>query len=162
MTDAATEAAPVEVSLATDPGLGAGSPGFGIPTDSEISHVFQNIQVDSKAKTTGLWVRVEIPQGTDYDIFLNNPDGTEAAHAAGFNVAPVEFLDGTGAGGHSEETAEQLDGIASTDCQGYTLDVANATGPGGDVTLKLWLGEATYTPPAPEGGTGFADINRYF
>ena len=36
--------------------------------------------------------------------------------------------DGTGNGGHSETTAEQLDGVLTADCGGYTIDVANALG----------------------------------
>jgi len=150
VTAKATEEAPVEVVLDTEPGFGVGGNDF---TAANISHVYQNIQVDPKTKKTGLWVRVEMPQGTDYDIYLMNPDGTEAAHAAGFNPIPVGLIgDGTGAGGHSEETAEQLDGILSKDCQGYTLDIGNATGPGGEITLKMWLGEATYDPASAEEG----------
>jgi hypothetical protein len=149
VTAKATEDAPVEVTLETEPGFGIGGNDI---TASNITHVYQNIQVDPKTKKTGLYVRLEMPQGTDYDIYLMNPDGTEAAHAAGFNPIPNENIgDGTGAGGHSEETAEQLDGILSKDCQGYTLDIGNATGTGGEVTLKMWLGEATYDPAAAEG-----------
>lgn len=150
ITSKATEDAPVEVTLATEPGFGIGGNAI---TASNISHVYQNIQVDPKTKKTGLYVRLEMPHGTDYDIYLMNPDGTEAAHAAGFNPIPHEEIgDGTGTGGHSEETAEQLDGILSKDCQGYTLDIGNATGPGGDVTLKMWLGKATYDPAAASEG----------
>jgi hypothetical protein len=150
ITAKATEEAPVELTLATEPGFGIGG---NDTTAANISHVYHNIQVDPKTKATGLYVRLEMPQGTDYDIYLMNPDGTEAAHAAGFNPIPHALIgDGTGTGGHSEETAEQLDGILSKDCQGYTLDVANATGTGGDVTLKMWLGEATYDPTAAQEG----------
>jgi hypothetical protein len=150
VTQKATEEAPIEVAFDTEPGFGIGG---NETTAANISHVYHNIQVDPKTKKTGLWVRVEMPQGTDYDIYLMNPDGTEAAHAAGFNPIPHEFIgDGTGTGGHSEETAEQLDGILSKDCQGYTLDIGNATGPGGEITLKMWLGEATYDPASTEEG----------
>lgn len=165
--DSATEAKPVEVVLETGPGLGTGSPGSiegqPIPTDALMSHAYQNIQVDPKAKSTGLWVRAETPDNSDYDLFLYNPDGTEAAHAAGFNPEPA-ISDGTGNGGHTEANAEQLDGIASADCQGFTADLSNATGFGGEVTLKLWLGDANYTPPAPTetGSEGWAQVERYF
>jgi len=140
VTDAATEAKPIEVTVATAEAAGGQSPG-------EVSQ-FHNIQVDPAAAETGLWVRFEMAEGEDYDIYLNYADGSEAAHAGGYNPAPVipGETDGTGYGGHSETTAEQLDGIKSPDCQGYTLDMASFQTPGGDKTLKLWLGEAKYTP----------------
>jgi hypothetical protein len=140
VTDAATEAKPIEITVATEEAAGGQSPG-------EVSQ-FHNIQVDPAAAETGLWVRFEMAEGEDYDITLNYADGSEAAAAGGYNPAPVipGETDGTGSGGHSETTAEQLDGIKSPDCQGYTLDMASFQTPGGDKTLKLWLGEAKYTP----------------
>ena len=149
VTDKATEEAPVEVTLTAEPGAGTLFEGIEI---GAISHVFHNVQVDSKAKTTGLWVRLEIPEYEDYDLYLNNPDGTTASKASGFNAhtegSPLAYND-TSSGGHTENGAEQLDGIKSSDCQGYTVDVAAATAPGGDVTLKFWLGDANYDPAAP-------------
>ncbi|MFN2526196.1 MAG: hypothetical protein ABR505_08025 [Actinomycetota bacterium] len=145
VTDAATEEAPVEVTIPTDPGFGIG----GTPLEATISHAFHNIQVDSANPTAGLHLVLEFDLEEDYDLYLNYPDGSEAAHVAGFNPVPP-LSDGTGSGGHSEMGAEYLDGVSTPDCGGYTLDIANATGLGGDKTLKLWLGEITYTP----GGVG--------
>lgn len=150
VTDEATEEAPVEVELDTEPGLGFSStdPGGGT---GHVTHVYHNVQVDSSTAETGLYVRLEFLEGTEYDLFLRYPDGSTDAYVAGFNQAPMPAgdptgfgLDGTGHGGHSEFGAEQLDGIRSADCAGYTIDVASAGGPGGPVTLKMWLGEATY------------------
>jgi hypothetical protein len=138
VTDAATEEKPIEVTVTT------AAAANGEPADT--SKQFVNIQVDPAASDTGLWARFEMNEGEDYDIYLNFSDGTEAASAGGFNPAPQGPLDGTGSGGHSETTAEQLDGIKSSDCQGYTLDMSSFNTPGGDRTLKLWLGEAKYTP----------------
>jgi hypothetical protein len=52
---------------------------------------------------------------------------------------PVAGLDGTGAGGHTEVGAEQIDGWISPDCAPYVIDLVSASTPGGDVTLKFWL-----------------------
>ena len=64
--------------------------------------------------------------------------GTEVARAAGFNPAPAVYND-TEAGGHTEEEAEQIDGIMTPDCTGFTIDVASATAEGNPLVLKLWL-----------------------
>lgn len=148
VTDEHTAEAPLELVVPTDPGFGIG----GTPLEAGISHVFQNIQVDTAKVDAGLYVALEFELEEDYDLYLNYADGTEAAHAAGFNPVPP-LSDGTGNGGHSEVGSEHLDGVRTPDCGGYTLDIANATGLGGDRTLKLWLGEPTYDPPAPGGGT---------
>lgn len=144
VTDKATEKSPIEVTIEAPPGVGVGG---NAATEALIGHAFQNVQVDSKSKTAGLWVRLEMPWPSDYDLYLNNPDGSNAAHAAGFNPDPALYNDNEN-GGHTEEEAEQLDGIKSKDCQGYTVDVATATGEGYDLTLKLWLGKAQYDPAA--------------
>jgi hypothetical protein len=146
VTDKATEAAPLELTLATDPGLGVGRDpgGFG----AEVSHVFQNIQVDSKAKKKGLYMRVEFEDYQDYDLYLDRADGSTAATAAGFSSAE-QLQDGNTDDGHTEIGAEQVTGIETADCGGYTADIVGATTQGGDVTVKLWLGDATYVPEAP-------------
>jgi hypothetical protein len=146
VTAAATEEKPVEVTIAAP----AGDP-------SAPGQVFQNIQVDAAAAEAGLYVRYEFPTEEDHDIYLNYADGSEAAHTGGFNPAPfvpandVQGTDGTGTGGHSEQGAEVLDGIRSADCAGYTLQMDSYLSMGGDMTLKLWLGEAQNDPAAPGG-----------
>jgi len=157
VTSAATEEAPMEAEAIVGPGVG----GFGSIEGQEnpaASKAFYNIQVDPDAEETGLYVRLEFFEFEDYDMTLFNPDGTEAASVGGFNQAPEGPLDGTGAGGHSEQGAEQLDGIKSADCQGYTLMISNPNGLGdlaGPLPLKLWLGEAQYDPAAPPAAKAF-------
>lgn len=147
VTETATEEAPLEVTIAAP----AGNP-VSLPAS------FHNIQVDAPAAEAGLYVRYEFPVQDDHDIYLNYADGSEAAHAAGFNPAPfipnngVFWTDGTGAGGHSEQGAEVLDGIRTADCSGYTLQMDSFLTQGGDMTLKLWLGEAQNDPAPPSDG----------
>jgi hypothetical protein len=142
VTDKATEDAPLEVTLATAPGAGLSSPdgpGGDTPAGGP-THAYYNVQVDSKAKSSKLFVRAEYPPGLDYDLYLRTTYGSSLAYAAGFNAPiPAAGLDGTGFGGHSEVGAEQIDGWIGSDCTSYVIDVVSASTPGGDVTLKLWL-----------------------
>jgi hypothetical protein len=130
VTDKATEDEPIEVTIENGPGAAVSA-----------SHTFHNVQVDSAASEAGLYVRYEFAPYEDHDLYVKLADGTEVARAAGFNQTPYGPLDGTGNGGHSEMGAEQIDGLRSPDCQGYTLDLANYLGMGGEYTVKLWLGE---------------------
>lgn len=138
----ATEEKPIEVTIAAPPGV----------PEVAAGHVFHNIQVDSSEAEGGLFARYEFPIYEDHDIYLNYAGGSEAAHAAGFNPTPVGPFGGTGSGGHSEQGAEQLDGIRSADCSGYTLDLTSYISEGGDMTLKLWLGEIQNDPAPPDDG----------
>lgn len=150
VTDAATAEAPVEVELDTEPGFGFTSPNGASDDEGAPTHVFTNVQVDSALPETGLYIRLEFPDGTEYDLFARLADGTSYAYVAGSNhTGPLVAeggLDGTGNGGYSEVGAENLEGLTTADCAGYTVDVASAITPGGAVTLKYWLGEATYAP----------------
>jgi len=143
VTDKATEEAPIEIPVETELG-----------TPDAPTHVFQNLQVDSKAKDAGLYVRYEFGDDEDMDLYLYNADGTTAAQAAGFNPFPfipnnpVFYTDGTGTGGHSEMGAEQVDGSLTPDCGGYSADLAAYLGYGGERVLKVWLGPATWDPVA--------------
>ena len=145
VTAAATEEKPIEVTIAAPPGV----------PEVALGHVFHNIQVDADGAEGGLFARYEFPIYEDHDIYLNYADGSEAGHVGGFNPAPVPVAlgccDGTGAGGHSEQGAEQIDGMRTADCGGYTLDMASFMSEGGDMTLKLWLGEIQNDPAAPGG-----------
>lgn len=143
VTDEATAEAPVEATVATAEGLGFSSPDPGGDT-GPTSHAYHNVQVDSAAAEAGLYVRVEFTPLWDYDLYLRDAAGTAIASVGGFNQAPEGPLDGTGNGGHSEMGAEQLDGIRSADCAGYTIDIVSAGTPGEDVTVKMWLGEPTF------------------
>lgn len=143
VTDEATAEAPVEVTVPTEAGLGFTSADPGGDT-GDVTHAYHNIQVDTALPEAGLYIRVEFTPLWDYDVFLRDPAGTSVAYVAGFNQAPVGPADGSGHGGHSEMGAEVLEGIRSADCIGYTLDIASAGTPGGDVTVQMWLGEAIY------------------
>ncbi len=151
VTDAATEDAPLEVPISAAMGLM-----LGFPTDDATGgHEYLNIQVDSNLPTSGLYVRLEFPSSPpvrDYDIWLNYADGTNASNAHGFNPAADSQFSPESDGGHTEASAEQIDGTSSPDCQGYTLDLATSTGEGGDMTLKFWLGDIQFTPGATSGG----------
>lgn len=144
VTDAATEEAPVEVTIPT-------AAGFGLLTivggPDESSHAFLNIQVDSALPAAGLYARFSFDTLQDYDLYLRDSAGVDVASATGFNPenAVLGPTDGD-AGGHSEGDSETLVGISSPDCQGYTLDVTGFLTEGGDHTLTLWLGEVQYTP----------------
>ena len=136
VTDAATADKPVELTLPTEAGLGAGRDpeGFG----AHVSHVYVNIQVDSKAASAPLNTGLEFGTAWDYDLYLDLADGTEVANSAGYG--PVD--DGSTEDSRHDFGSETIVGVETSDCGGYTLDVVTATSPGGDVTLKLWLGEA--------------------
>jgi hypothetical protein len=94
----------------------------------------------------GLYIRYEFPEYEDHDLYVNYADGSSAATVGGFNQVSAGPLDGTGSGGHSEQGAEVLDGLRTADCAGYTLDLVNFLGQGGDYTVKFWLGEVQNEP----------------
>jgi hypothetical protein len=134
VTDAATADAPVTVTVAADAGLGVGG-----LAEQGIAHSYVNVQVDSAATATALTIRLEMPEHEDYDLAVLNPDGSQAAAAQGFNPEPTVYNDDTN-GGHTEVGAEMIDALPTNDCQGYTLDISTATGMGGDLTVKYWVG----------------------
>lgn len=143
VTDAATEAAPLEMEVEAHPGLALTA-----PDDPTSGHSYYNVQVDTSLPEAGLFVRLEWsgPPVRDYDLWLNYADGTNASNAHGFNPDHAGPFSPTSDGGHTEPTAEQIDGTHSADCQGYTLDVATSMAEGGTLTLKMWLGEIQYHP----------------
>ena len=147
VTDAATEDTPVEVKVTTTEGLGGSSPDVGGDL-GPTAHAFANVQVDSATSGRGLYVRLEFTPAWDYDGYLRTADGATVAYSAGFNQAMVAGdptgmtgFDGTGNGGHSEQGAEQIDGFATADCDGFTYDIVSAGTPGEEVTVKYWLGD---------------------
>lgn len=142
VTDTATKDAPVEVKVTAGPGLGLTSPDGASGDEGAPSHVYQNVQVDTTATPGGnLFVRAEFTPAFDYDLFLRNPDVTAVAYEADFNPAtaggptPIGGLEGASA----EPGASQIDGFATNDCTGYTVDLASGISPGEEVTLKFWL-----------------------
>lgn len=147
VTDEATEEAPIEVTIAAPMGLG-NDLGVGVYDMSEAT--FHNIQVDTADAETGLYARYEFEAYEDLDLYLDYADGAPAANSGAFNQAPVPgVLDGTGNGGGGGTGYEQLDGIRTADCAGYTARLNSWLTPGGDRTLKLWLGEVQNDPAPP-------------
>ncbi|MDQ3963386.1 MAG: hypothetical protein M3277_05680 [Actinomycetota bacterium] len=141
LTDAATADAPVEVEIATDPGVGftdAGEPGGGT---GDATFKYHNVVVDSAAATAKLFVRIEYPPVWDYDLFLRFPDGIAVAYEADFNPATVGGPTPVGGneGAHPEPGAGQIDGAESPDCAGYSVEIASAITAGGPVAMTLWL-----------------------
>lgn len=128
VTDRATEAEPLEMVVEVPPGT---------PIDD--GHKFFDLQVDTAKRSTGLFVRWEFPLYEVNDLYLYTPDGAIRASGAGFNPAPVGTFDGTGDGGHSEQGAEQIDGLKTKGCGGYTVDLWAYTHQGGETVLKVWL-----------------------
>ena len=155
VTDANTADAPVLVpislGMAFDEGLleaaGAG----------ETPRAYVNVQVNSAAPTAGLYATFEFQSHRDYDFWAYNPDGTAAASAHGFQ--PLMDTKGTPAdqsntdsnhAGESTADSENLVGVITPDCGGYTLEASTYFGEGGDFEIKLWLGEGTTAPGVPE------------
>lgn len=152
VTDKATAEKPLEVILDLDMGAGqaTGTPVDAVTTAAQ-SHAYYNVQVDSKLKEAGLFVRLASPMPDDNDLYLLHSTGTEAAHAAGFHGGgPVPIYDSNQNGGHTEADAEYLDGIRTKDCGGYTVHAVGANSRGGAVSLQFWLEKASaYEVPAP-------------
>lgn len=146
VTDAATEEEPVEQTVELDMSLADVVPS---QAGGEPSTEHFNIQVDSKAKEAGLYVLIEFPTRRDYDLNLLHTDGSYAARSRGFNTVVETPLSTTGHGGESTPSSEKLVGIKTSDCGGWTLEVANYLGEGGEFDIKLWLGEAETDPQAP-------------
>ncbi|MGH2731155.1 MAG: hypothetical protein ACRDJI_11190 [Actinomycetota bacterium] len=140
VTDAATEEAPIEVELDTAPGLGFTNADDPSGDTGPTSHAFHNVQVDSKAASAGLYVRVEFLPTWDYDLYLRAPSGPSVAYEADFNQAAGAGL-GANQGGHAEQGASQIDGYLAADCAGFTVDLASSSSAGGAATMTLWLGD---------------------
>ena len=159
VTDAHTEEAPAvqPVTLPADftEGLGTIVPGGpGSP------HEYFNIQVDSAAKEAGLYILFEFQERRDYDLNVYHPDGSYAARSHGFQ--PVLGIHATideeqgNLGGHAGESttsSEKIVGLRTSDCGGWTTDVANYFGEGGDFEVKVWLGEIVNDPQEPGAET---------
>lgn len=157
VTDAATEEKPVELDF--DAPAGEGND-LGVGQYDGTASLYQNIQVDTQSADTGLYVRYEFQDRHDYDLYLNYPDGSTAANSGDFNVAPGEGL-GSGApegGWEAGSNYEQVMGIRTADCAGYTARLVSFLTTGGATKLKIWLGPVVADPAAPGGGEMASDI----
>lgn len=148
LKDEHTAEAPLEITVPTEQGVGTSSgtsPENG--PDSMASHAFVNVQVDSASPEVGLYGSIAFTPVLDYDLHVRGNDGASLAYSAGTHyMIPAEGWNGTGNGGHSGDGTENVDGLVTSDCTGYLIDIVGSLTPGEDVTLKLWLGEGTYVP----------------
>lgn len=171
LTDSATAekpfVQPLTLEQRVDEGLGDA---LGAPGSTPAAPASVNVQVDTNSKApVGLYATFEFPEYRDYDLWAYFPgtENEEAASSHGFQpaietqgapaVGPVGLDNSntaTNHGGESTATSENLVGILTPDCGGYTISAYNYLGEGGDMELKLWLGEVKYDPadtPAAEG-----------
>lgn len=154
VTDAATTDKPLEQKITIDQSVADLTQGL---TDATTTYF--NVQVDSAAPNAGLYARIDFPQRNDYDLEFQYPDQSYAARSHAWNTV-IEANDqtvpvinytpsSTGHGGQSTATSEELVGIDTNDCGGYSVKVTNYLGQGGDMTVKLWLGDIKNEPEAP-------------
>lgn len=158
VTDAATVDKPLEQKVTLDQSVAdADVLGLGL---SDVSVQYFNVQVDSAAPNAGLYAHIDFPQRNDYDLEFQYPDESYAARSHAFNTvnelndqqAPVvggTLISETGHGGQATPSSEELVGIDTNDCGGYSVKVSNALGQGGDIMVKLWLGDVKNEPEAP-------------
>ncbi|HWC14816.1 MAG TPA: hypothetical protein VG929_09495 [Actinomycetota bacterium] len=134
VTDAATADAPIELKISTAPGVGTSSeePHGGTGASS---YTYHNFVIDSAAPSASVSARVDSVPTWDYDLWWRYPEGPPAASAAGFWVIPG------GEGGETGIGYEQVNAVPAADCQGFTAEIVGAVTPGGEVTLKVWLGK---------------------
>ena len=153
VTDAATEEAPaVQTVTLAESVADLDQTGM---VSSASTDAF-NVQVDSAAKEAGLYVLFEFPARRDYDLELWHTDGSYAARSHDFNTlyspSPDTYANG-GHGGEATDTYEKIVGLRTSDCGGWTAETVNWLGEGGEMTVKLWLGEIKNDPQAPGAET---------
>lgn len=156
VTDAATAEAPAAYAFAIDANF---TEGLEAEAGMETPAHYVNVQVDSAAAAAGLYATWEFPTRRDYDLYARYPDGSEAASSHGFSPAietqgtPADVSNtGTNHAGETKADSENIVGLTTSDCGGYTFQLKNYFGEGGDFELKIWLGEGT-TDPRPVGET---------
>ncbi|HET7483703.1 MAG TPA: hypothetical protein VFK89_12680 [Actinomycetota bacterium] len=149
VTDAATEAAPLEQKVT----LEQSAADVVVVTDPSTDAF--NVQVDSAAKEAGLYALLEFSPRNDYDLDLAYPDGSYAARSHSFNTVQEltdqgpQPVSSQGHGGEGTDHSEKIVGIRTNDCGGYTIQVTNWLGQGGELSVKLWLGDIVNDPQAP-------------
>ncbi|MDQ3981692.1 MAG: hypothetical protein M3271_03315 [Actinomycetota bacterium] len=140
--------APISLEAEFDEGIAGGA-----------QHANVNVQVDSANPSAGLYVTFEFQPYRDYDLWAYFDDGTGAASSHGFQPLiatqgqPAQADQSNTASNHAGEstaTSENIVGLITPDCGGYTIDAANYFGEGGDFELKIWLGEGKTEPGVPE------------
>ena len=157
VTDAHTAEAPLTHAFSLDPAFDEGV--LELTGRGETPRHYVNIQVDSAAATAGLYVTWEFQSHQDYDLWAYNSDGTGAASSHGFQPLidtkgqPGQADQSNTASNHAGEstaTSENIVGLITPDCGGYTAEMSTYFGQGGDFELKIWLGEGKTEPGVPE------------
>jgi len=155
VTDSHTEEAPLIQEISLDPAVDEGL--LELAGAGETPRAIFNVQVDGTSASSGLYVTFEFQTHRDYDLWAYFPDGTGAASSHGFQplidtqgTQVDESNTATNHGGESTATSENLVGIITPDCGGYTVEASNYLGEGGDFEIKLWLGEGVTDPGVPE------------
>ena len=155
VTDTHTAEAPLLVPITLAPAFDEGI--LEIVGAGETPRAYFNVQVDSAAASAGLYATFEFQTHRDYDFWAYFADGSAAASAHGFQ--PMIDTQGTPAdqsntasnhAGESTATSENLVGVITPDCGGYTLEASNYFGEGGDFEITLWLGEGVTAPGVSE------------
>lgn len=138
ITDAATEEEPVVIEYEHGPALWDTANQEPIVEDTK----WFNIQVDSAAPSTGLYILQEwaVPSLSDMDLYLwDGPTGAQAEVSGALNLAPVNvpIVGETGGMGW-----ESINGFLTGDCSAYSIESRAFMTPGEAMTLTIWLGEA--------------------
>ena len=157
VTDTATEDAPaIQKVTVAESAADADVTGLALSPGTDVF----NVQVDSKAKEAGLHILVEFPERNDVDLNVFHTDGSYAARSHGFNpllaIEPTideNFGNLSGHAGESTPSSEQVVGLRTADCGGWTVDVQNWLGMGGEFEVKVWLGDVVNDPQAPGAET---------
>jgi hypothetical protein len=137
VTDAATAEAPIVIEYDHGPALWDTVNQEPIQEDTK----WFNIQVDSAAASTGLYLLQEwaIPSASDVDLYLwDGPSGAQAAVSGALNLAPVNvpIVGETGGMGW-----ESISGFLVADCAGFSIESRAFMTAGEAMTLSIWLGE---------------------
>lgn len=159
VTDAHTEEAPLEIPVTLE--MSAADFVF---VEDPSSFPF-NVQVDSAAPEAGLYALFEFPARRDYDLWAYWPTGEEGASSHGFNPAVEANVTVPGTtfnpsnthtnhAGESTPSSEKLLGVKTADCQGWDMQVDNWFGEGGEMVVKVWLGEIANDAKAPGEAEG--------
>ncbi len=108
------------------------------PTDPV--SLYRNLQVATTLPSSRLYVRYVFTPSDEHDLFVLDSKGRVRAAADGLNLGSVGPLSQPNdSGGRSELGAEQIDGLKTARCQGYTLDLRGVLSAGGTMMLKLWV-----------------------
>lgn len=107
-------------------------------------NLYFNVQIYSRRKHPGIYVRQEFDSASDVDVALFNNGGQQVAQSTAFNLVPVTVgpfngsSDGSGSFGY-----ESINGFRVGRCEQYTLESRAMLTTGTSVTLKIWLGPPT-------------------